>query len=341
MNRKHFLARGKWLATMPLLTGLLRAVDPDADTRCVVPPALAAGDTIGITSPAGFITHEEIQPALRQMQEWGYRVRVGDTIGKRYHTFGGTDAERLADLQQMLDAPDVQAIMCARGGYGAVRLIDKLNWQRFKQAPKWMVGFSDITVLHAHLNRQVGVASLHAKMCNSFPADFSQAEPGQAAGILSIRDALCGKPMQYTLPSSIHNRQGKTKAMLVGGNLKTLESLAGSSSDIHTKGKILFVEDTGEYRYSIDRMFWNLKRSGKLSGLKGLIIGGFKIKPDDPGSEFGKELSDIVLEKIADYHYPVSFDFPVGHQRDNFALKCGVLHELSVTDTETTLTEIA
>src|SRR5690606_10676879 len=158
--------------------------------------------------------------------------------------------------------------------------------------------------------------------------------------ILSIRDALNGKLMEYRVPFSTSNRTGKAKGILVGGNLKTLESLSGSSSDISTKGKILFVEDTGEYRYSIDRMFWNLQRTGKLAHLKGLVVGGFKMKPDDPGSEFGKELAEIVMEKIKDYDYPVCFDFPVGHQRDNFAMKCGVLHELVVNENETRLTEL-
>ena len=340
MNRKDFLAQGKWLAAMPLLPAMMSMDEPLPETGTLVPPALAPGDIIGITSPAGYITREEIQPALQLMQEWGYQVRAGDTIGKRYNTFGGTDAERLADLQQLLDAPDLKAIMCARGGYGAVRIIDKLKWERFKRHPKWIIGFSDITVLHAHLNRQIGAASIHSKMCNSFPANFSQAEPGQIASILSIRDALNGKPMEYRIPNAVANRKGRAKGVLIGGNLKTLESLAGSSSDIHTKGKILFVEDTGEYRYSVDRMFWNLQRTGKLANLKGLVIGGFKMKADDPGSEFGKELADIVLEKIQGYDYPVCFDFPVGHRRDNFALKCGVQHELVINDNETRLTEL-
>lgn len=339
MNRKDFLNQGKWLAALPLVTGLKASESETDDTVKLVPPALNRGDIIGITSPAGYITPEEIQPAINLMQEWGFQVKIGDTIGKRHHTFGGTDAERLVDLQQMLDAPDIKAIMCARGGYGAVRIIDKLKWDAFKKKPKWLVGFSDITVLHAHMNRQVGAASIHSKMCNSFPKDMTTAEPGQVASLLSIRDALNGTKTDYRFPTRA-GRAGRAKGILVGGNLKTLESLAGSSSDIHTKGKILFVEDTGEYRYSVDRMFWNLERSGKLSGLKGLIVGGFKMKADDPGSEFGKELFDIVMEKIRQYDYPVCFDFPVGHQRDNFALKCGVKHELEVNDLETRLTEL-
>jgi muramoyltetrapeptide carboxypeptidase len=178
-------------------------------------------------------------------------------------------------------------------------------------------------------------------MCNSFPDDWSKAEPIQVETILSIRDALTGINMKYTAPANEHNKTGAAKGTLVGGNLKTLESLAGSKSDLRTTNKILFVEDTGEYLYSIDRMFWNLKRSGKLDHLAGLIIGGFKIKPsEDPAEEFGKNLYEIVMEKIPDCTYPVCFDFPVGHQKNNFALKCGVQHKLQVTTNGTTLTEV-
>lgn len=146
--------------------------------------------------------------------------------------------------------------------------------------------------------------------------------------------------MEYSFTPTIKNKIGKAKGVLIGGNLKTLESLAGSKSDIVTKNKILFVEDTGEYLYSIDRMFWNLKRTGKLTDLKGLIVGGFKIKKDDEGEEFGKTLEEIVLEKVSEYNYPICFDFPVGHQRNNYALKCGVTHQLSIQLNECTLTEI-
>jgi muramoyltetrapeptide carboxypeptidase len=344
MNRKDFLAKGGLIAAASLLPGLAGAASGNAmgveEAAAIIPPSLGAGDLIGITSPAGYITQEEIEPAIRLLREWGFRVKIGHTIGKRHHTFGGTDEERLGDLQQMLDTPDIKAILCARGGYGAVRIVDQLRWNRFRQHPKWVIGFSDITVLHAHLNRQVGAASIHSKMCNSFPEDLSLAEPGQAASILSIRDALQGKPMEYNAPANLANRQGVARGVLIGGNLKTIESLAGSASDINTRDAILFVEDTGEYRYSVDRMFWNLERTGKLSGLRGLIVGGFKLKPDDPGSEFGKELTEIVLEKVHGYSYPVCFDFPVGHQKDNFALKCGIVHELRVTDSETSLMEL-
>ncbi|MGZ3922193.1 MAG: S66 peptidase family protein [Flavisolibacter sp.] len=304
------------------------------------PPYLRKGDTIGITAPAGFITQEEIQPAVQVMQSWGYNTVVGDTIGKKDFTFGGTDDERLNDLQKMLDDPKIRAIMCARGGYGSIRIVDKLDWTRFKLKPKWVIGFSDITVLHSHIHRNLKIASIHSKMINSFPDDWNTAEPIQIETIISIQDALAGKRMSYTATPNTKNKNGIAEGVLLGGNLKTLETLSGTASDINTNGKILFVEDTGEYLYSIDRMFWNLKRTGKLKGLKALIVGGFRVKPDDPGEEFGKTIEDIVLEKVSGYNYPVCFDFPVGHQMNNFALKCGVKHRLLVKENEVSLSEI-
>jgi muramoyltetrapeptide carboxypeptidase len=184
------------------------------------------------------------------------------------------------------------------------------------------------------------MATIHSKMCNSFPSDWSKAEPVQIETIDSIRNCLMGEKMNYTATPNLNNKTGVGSGLLIGGNIKTIESLAGSKSDIITKGKILFVEDTGEYMYSIDRMFWNLKRSGKLSGLKGLVVGGFKIKTDEDTEPFGKTIEEVVLEKVKEYKYPVCFDFPVGHQRNNFALKCGVQHKLIVHNNKCTLTEI-
>ncbi|WP_394353214.1 S66 peptidase family protein [Paraflavitalea devenefica] len=277
---------------------------------------------------------------MEQMKSWGFTIKVGDTVGKRDFTFGGSDADRAADFQQMMDDPAVKAIMCARGGYGFVRIVDRLDFTKLAAKPKWIIGFSDITVLHGHLSRNYGIASIHSKMCNSFPDDWSKADPLQMDTILSIKRALTGETIQYTTLPSAFNRTGTATGVLVGGNLKTIETLAGSKSDLQTAGKILFVEDTGEYLYSIDRMFWNLLRTGKLQGLKGLIIGGFKVKPDDPGEEFGRALQDIVLEKVKDFSYPVCFDFPVGHQKNNFALKCGVVHKLTVSPEAVTLNEM-
>jgi len=327
-------------ALLPGMPGMAAGYDTsELSKKPVIPPYLKPGDTIGITCPAGYITLKDIEPAMEQMKSWGYTIKVGATVGKRDFTFGGNDAERAADFQQMMDDPTVKAIMCARGGYGFVRIVDRLNFSGLLSKPKWIIGFSDITVLHGHLNRNYGIASIHSKMCNSFPEDWSKADPIQIDTILSIRKVLSGEVMTYTTVSSSFNKTGVATGVLVGGNLKTIETLAGSKSDLNTDGKLLFVEDTGEYLYSIDRMFWNLLRTGKLDKLKGLIVGGFKVKPDDPGEEFGRTVQDIVLEKVRNFDYPVCFDFPVGHQKNNFALKCGVVHQLTVDADLVSLTE--
>jgi muramoyltetrapeptide carboxypeptidase len=338
INRKKFLLSFPALATALSAPAqwLRNSVAEDAETeeaaaRFKIPPYLRAGDTIGITCPAGFIKPEDIVPAVQLMESWGFTIKAGATVGAKDFTYGGTDAERLQDLQAMLDDENVKAVMCARGGYGAIRIIDQLDFTKFKKRPKWIIGFSDITVLHSHINSRFKIASIHSKMCNSFPADWNAAEPIQIETINSIRQCLGGEKMQYSAVPDSNNRLGEAAGVLVGGNLKTIETMAGSSSDLDTKGKILFVEDTGEKLYSIDRMFWNLLRSGKLNRLKGLLVGGFKMKPDEAEEPFGKTIEEIVLEKIKGFGYPVCFDFPVGHQKNNFALKCGVRHRLLVS----------
>ena len=339
MDRKRFIrATGALFGSLSMPGIGSAAINDDAVT--VLPAYLKKGDKIGITAPAGYITREEIQPAMLQMSEWGYVPVIGDSIDKRDFTFGGTDEQRAMDFQAMLDDPGIKAIMCARGGYGAVRIVDKLKWEKFKAKPKWIIGFSDVTVFHSHLDRNLKIASIHSKMCNSFPDDWAKAEPIQIETILSIRDALNGTVMKYNAPFHSSNKLGTAKGTLIGGNLKMLETLAGTSSDINTTNKILFIEDTGEYMYNIDRMLWNLKRTGKLAKLKGLLVGGFKVKVDEGDEDFGRTLQDIVLEKVKSSEFPVCFDFPVGHQRNNFALKCGSMHKLSVTSEGTTLEEI-
>lgn len=295
MKRKNFLSS---LITFGAAFPLIAAnFNDENEPHAIIPEYLKQGDSIGITSPAGYITAEEIGPAIQQMESWGFNIRIGESIGKRNFTFGGTDEQRVSDFQKMLDDPSIKAIMCARGGYGFVRIIDQINFKKLIVKPKWIIGFSDLTVLHNHLNRNYGIASIHSKMCNSFPDHWNKAEPIQIETINSIRKALTGSKMEYSVTYNEKNRLGTTEGVLIGGNLKTIESLAGSKSEIRTAGKILFVEDTGEYLYSIDRMFWNLKRSGKLSHLRGLIVGGFKIKPDDPGEEFSFRYMISYLKK--------------------------------------------
>ena len=339
MQRKKFISSG--VLVLASLNAMAAGVWPtkEDDNAIKIPIALKIGDTIGITSAAGAITLAECADAINSIQTWGLIVKIGSSIGKKYFTFGGTDEERTADLQNMLDDDTLKAIMIARGGYGLVRIIDKLNFKKFIKKPKWIIGFSDVTVLHSHINKNFGIATIHAKMCNSFVAP-ALAEPIQLETLDSIKKCLFGAKCTYPIPVNSNNKLGIAKGILVGGNLKTIESLSASASDIVTKNKILILEDTNEKLYSIDRMFWNLKRSGKLASLAGLIVGGFKIKKDDDGDAFGKTLEEIVLEKISEYNYPVCFDFPVGHQKNNYALKCGVRHNLEVKINSVSFTEM-
>ncbi len=338
MKRQSFLQlAGMGLMSMPALA----SAASNRSRKIKVPPYLQPGDTIGITCPAGFSLLETIQPSIDLIKSWGYQIQLGNTVGKTDHTFGGTDAERAQDFQQMMDDPNIKAILCATGGYGAVRMVDLLNFKKFKQSPKWVIGFSDITVLHSHLHQVVHIASLHSKMCGSFPKDWATADAIQQASILSIKEALEGKKVNYPSIPVEHNRTGTAQGILVGGNLKILENLNGSASMLNTDGKILFVEDVGEPLYNIDRMFCNLLRSGKLSNLKALIVGGFSnIKADNPAVPFGRDIYTIVKEKVAAFDYPVCFDFPVGHIKNNFALKCGLPHQLVVNNHTVQLTEV-
>jgi len=331
MNRKDFLS-----AVVPV-TAVASAFAGDKKNLSEVaiykiPPRLTKGDIIGICCPSGYISIEDVQPAVNKFKEWGFDICIGKTVGLKDFTFGGTDEERIDDLQSMLDDPMIKAIMFARGGYGAVRIIDKLIFKKFVVKPKWIIGFSDATVFHAHLNKNFGIASIHSKMCNSFPADWSIAEQVQIDSIESILKCLTGEKINYDVVINENNRKGIAEGILIGGNLSILENLAGTPSDISTDGKILFLEEVEEYLYNIDRMLWNLKRTAKFQKLKALIIGGFnRIKPDDPGEEFGRTVYDLILEKVKPFNYPVCFDFPVGHQKNNVALKCGVKHKLTVT----------
>ena len=339
MNRKDFLSIIPLASITSLAKSPYKLISTD-DHASKRPPYLKKGDVIGITCPSGFITMEEIQPAVQKMQEWGFQVKIGNTVGARDFTFAGNDIQRANDFQNMIDDPEINGIMLGRGGYGAVRIIDLIDFKKFALKPKWIIGFSDATVIHSHLNKNWGIASVHSKMCNSFPDNWQLAEPTQIDSIESIRRCLVGEKVAYPVIANPNNKAGLGEGILVGGNLSILENLAGTHSDINTDNKILFLEEVGEYSYNIDRMLWNLKRTGKLEKLKGLIIGGFKNKPDDPGEEFGKNIYDMVLEKTIDCKYPVCFDFPVGHQKENYALKCGVKHRLKVMNDSVLFEEV-
>jgi muramoyltetrapeptide carboxypeptidase len=338
LKRKHFISSA--LVAFSSLQAFAQdnvVAAPDSGP-VKTPPYLHPGDIIGIASPAGYISTEDCLDAVNTLQAWGFKVKMGGSVGQRDYSLGGTDAQRLTDLQNLLDDDAVKAIMCARGGYGLARIIDNINFKKFVQHPKWIIGFSDATVMHSHINKNFGIATLHSKMCNSFVAP-DKAEPIQTETLDSIRRSLIGEKINYPIPINAMNRKGSVTGKLVGGNLKTLETLIGTNSEPDTKNKLLFLEDTGEYMYSLDRMFLQLKRAGMLEQLAGLMIGGFKIKKDDEGEEFGRTLEQVVMEKVSGYNYPVCFDFPVGHQKNNFALKCGVLHELNVQENAVSLKE--
>ena len=249
------------------------------------PPFLKKGDKVYFLSTARKITEEEIAPALLAFQEWGLNVVIGDTIGKQDHQYAGTDQERLRDFQKAIDDRSVKAIICARGGYGTVRMMDGINYDEFMKSPKWVVGFSDVTYLHTHISNNIGVQSIHSIM----PVQFTKSSP---EAIETLRRELFGEPNGYNIPVHYLNRNGKAEGVLIGGNLSILYSITGTRSGINTFGKILFLEDIDEYRYHIDRMMMNLKRSGKLQDLAGVIVGSFsEIK--DNAIPFGKDAYEI------------------------------------------------
>lgn len=295
----------------------------------IPPPFLKLGYCIGIVAPARKITAEELTPAISQLQDWRLDVKLGKHIYSADNQFAGTDEERAADMQQMLDDDEVKAIIAARGGYGSVRIIDKLDFTRFKQNPKWIAGFSDVTVFHNHIQTHWGIQTLHSTMSINFSKDTESTE--------LLRKALFGELKEYFIHGHPLNRQGHGEGMLCGGNLSLLYALAGTPSDIDTSGKILFLEDLDEYLYHIDRMMMQLKRSGKLANLKGLIIGSFSDMKDNTIS-FGKTAEQIILDAVKEYNYPVCFGFPAGHGVKNFPLYLGRSYELSVNDTNVLLT---
>jgi len=299
-----------------------------------IPAYLQKGDTIGIVCPAGYMAMEKVQACINTLQEWGYNVKLGTTVGSNSTTyFSGTDEERLADFQHMLDDDEVKAVLCARGGYGMTHIIDQVDFKKFKKQPKWIIGYSDITVLHSHLYSNYYISSLHSPMAGAFNDGGSTNE-----FVLSLKNALEGKKIKYSCPVHEFNRKGEAIGELVGGNLALLAHVVGTDSDIKTRGRILFIEDVGEYLYNIDRMLRQLKRSGKLAKLAGLIVGGFTETKDNE-RPFGKTVHEIIRDVVKEYDYPVCFDFPVSHTDRNYALKIGVGYKLKVTKTKVTLEE--
>ncbi len=301
-----------------------------------IPPYLKKGDTIAITCPAGYMEKKKIAICVKTLQEWGFQVMIGKTVGsKSTNYFSGTDEERKDEFQALLDEPSIKAILCGRGGYGVTRIIDQLNFAAFKKNPKWIIGFSDITVLHAHLLTKCNTASLHAPMANAFNAGGAKLPYVQ-----SLQKALKGAKMQYTCLPHEFNNLGKSTGVLMGGNLALIAHLVGSNMMYKTKGAILFIEDVGEYSYNIDRMIIQLKRAGVFSRLNGLVLGGFTDQKDT-NRPFGKTIEEILQEQLTEYDFPICYGFPVSHDTENYALKVGATVELSITAKTVKLKEIA
>jgi muramoyltetrapeptide carboxypeptidase len=299
-----------------------------------IPPYLKKGDTIGIICPSGYMPAENAETCIKTLEGWGYRVKVGSTLGSQFNYFSGTDKQRTQDLQQMLNDNNIKAILCARGGYGLSRIIDSLDFQKFKKSPKWIIGFSDITVLQAHIYQHYQIATLHAPMSAAFNNGGFQNEY-----ISSLKNALAGETSTYECESHKLNKKGTAQGDLIGGNLSIIAHLIGSHSSYKTRHKILFLEDIGEYLYNIDRMLIQLERAELFKHLKGLIIGGFTdIK--DSTIPFGLDIYNLINYHIKDYKFPISYGFPVSHNTENVALKIGINHELKVTAGGVSLKEI-
>ena len=285
------------------------------------PKNLKKGDTIGLISTARKIKPEELEFSIKLLESWGLKVLLGRHLFKEHHQFAGTDKERSVDFQEMLNNPLVKAILCVRGGYGTVRIIDKLDFSLLKTHSKWIAGFSDVTALHSTLHN-LGLTSLHSTMPISFSSNTKKS-------LESLRNVLFGKQINYTFLDHPLNKKGIANAPVIGGNLSILYSLLGSPSDIETDGKILFLEDLDEYLYHIDRMMMNLKRNKKLSRLAGLIIGSMSEMKDNKVS-FGKTAYEIILDAVLEYNYPVAFNFPAGHINNNNAIILGKSAKLVV-----------
>ncbi len=278
------------------------------------PPYLKKGDKIAITCPAKKLP-DNIQSAISMLEGWGLEVVLGETVTASHHQFAGDDELRRKDLQRFLDDESVKAIIAARGGYGTIRIISQLDFSAFQRNPKWLVGFSDITILHSHIHANFKVQTIHGQMPLNVP-------DATKPSLESLRKALFGEKLEYEIPYSEFNRDGEASAEVIGGNLTLLSILKGSPSDIIYDDKILFIEDVGEYLYSIDRMMWGLKLSGKLNGLKGIIVGGFTgLKDND--IPFGQSIEEIILNVVKDYDFPVCFNFPAGHVSDNHSVILG------------------
>lgn len=297
----------------------------------IIPPYLKPGSKIRIISPAGVVDEKNVLAAAQWLIEQGYQTELGMHVFERHFQYAGTDRQRLHDLQEALDDPETEAILCSRGGYGTMRIIEQVNFTYFRKKPKWIAGFSDITILHAALHK-MNIASIHGTM----PRLFYDKNRFQEENVQSLIDALTGKSVEYLFPVKKENRTGETVAPIIGGNLSIMSSLMGTPYELDTSGKILFIEDLDEYLYHIDRMMQQLKMAGKLKNLAGLIAGSFTDMKDNE-TPFGLEVNEIIQEAVEEYNYPVCFDFHAGHDLKNLALVFGCNWHLVVSENHTSL----
>ena len=299
----------------------------------VRPPYLKAGDTVAIVAPSGVLKNRnvEIQRAQDLLKSWGLHSVLGEHVFAESNHFAGTDEQRCADFQKAMDDPAISAIWAGRGGYGTVRILDQLDYTKFKKKPKWVIGYSDITALHNQLHNE-GFESIHAIMAAGIISDLK----GMEKSVSTFKDAIFGKPIAYTLEGSTYNKVGTTSGELVGGNLTMLHTMLGSKTSIDVSGKILFIEEIGEYAYHTDRMLQSLKRAGYFDNCKGVLVGDFS-KVKNNTTPWGSSIEQLILDALSDYDFPIAFKMPAGHEDDNRAMVLGRKIELSVGKQSTTV----
>ena len=330
MNKPHFFLSVKnfFLSKLFLFFLIIYSTISQSQITMTTPTNLQKGDTVAILATARKNVDNNLKPAIDLLHSWGLEVVIGKTIGLDNNQLAGTDEQRAADFQQQLDNPNIKAIWCVKGGYGTVRIIDLLDFTKFKQHPKWIVGFSDITVLHNHLNT-MGFKTIHGVMPITVPRATKEA-------IETLRLSLFGNKLEYEITTATMNKIGKASGELVGGNLSILYSLLGSPSAIDCRDKILFIEDLDEYLYHIDRMMMNLKRNGCLESIKGIVVGSMtKMKDND--IPWGKNAVQIIEDITKNYTIPIIYNFPAGHIQDNRALILGSTVSMEVTPTKSAL----
>lgn len=333
MNFRH-----SFLILTLVLSKLICAQNENSDnmtSQLIQPPYLKVGDTVAIVAPSGILINREgeVQQAKTLLESWGLNVVIGKNVFKQNNHFAGTDEERCEDLQNAFDDPTVSAVWCARGGYGTVRILDKIDYTKYKTKPKWLVGYSDITALHNQLHNE-GFESIHALMCTSLTKDLTKIQ----SSVNTFKKALFGESLSYTLKGSELNKPGRISGQLVGGNLTLLHTMLGSDTSIDTSGKILFIEEIGEYKYHVDRMLQTLKRAGYFDNCKGLLVGDFSKMKKNNTALWGSSIEQLIIDALTDYDFPIAFNMPAGHEKDNRALILGRTIVLDVSTDKSELT---